>query len=203
MKKVIVVLIGVMVSLLFSWGVGQELKRYRDERQENIQSNESTVAECLSHTKEDQITNLHFEENFSMDFVTFEGSQETSDNPWNTTAGWIDTEEDGRCIFLTPNTAVFFEVTASEILVFDYEIHPWVKENSDGTGILLWVMDEEDTILYQEEILVSEKDSWKEFELDLRQYKGANKIKMFCNNGKYKDDNGDWVLVKLCETKGN
>ena len=180
-KKLIVIFASFILSCTFAYVIGQKFVvplRHKEVVDENIKTADSFVN------------------------LSFEGSQETFDNPWNTTAGWIDTEEDGRCIFLTPNTAVFFEITGAETLVFDYELHPWVKENSDGAGILLWVMDEEDTILYQEEIFVDAKDSWKRVELDLRPYKSVGRIKMLCNNGKNEDDNGDWVLVKFCETEG-
>lgn len=180
-KKLIVIFASFILSCIFAYVIGQKFVvplRHKEVVDENKETADSFVK------------------------LSFEGSQETSDNPWNTTAGWIDTEEDGRCIFLTPNTATFFEITGVETLSFDCEIHPWVKASSDGAGILVWVMDNEDTILYQEEIFVDAKDSWKKVELDLRPYKSVEKIKILCNNGKNEDDNGDWVLVKFSETEG-
>lgn len=127
--------------------------------------------------------------------ISFEGSKETSDNPWGTTAGVIEMEE-GKCILLTPNTSFSIrQLKDAGKFNFSYEIHPWVRENSDGAGILIWIMDEEDTILHEEVIKVDKEEEWKIFELDLTQYDGASQIKVLCNNGGGNDD-GDWVIVK-------
>lgn len=131
------------------------------------------------------------------DKVSFEGNNKTEDNPWNMTAGWIEMDDEGKCIFLTPNTEAIFDAEEMETFVFEYEIHPWVKEASDGLGIMASVMDRDGTVLYQTEIDVSEKDGWKQAELNLSQYDGVDKIKLACNNGKNEDDSCDWAVVKI------
>lgn len=133
-----------------------------------------------------------------IDTALFEGSQETSDNPWNTTAGVIEMEEVGEVIFLTPNTSVSFPQAAElTSLDFSYTIHPWVKENSDGAGLLLRLLNDEDEIIYEEEIIVSGEDEWMDYHLDITKCDGVTTIKLACNNGLNDDDACDWVMLKL------
>lgn len=78
-------------------------------------------------------------------------------------------------------------------------IHPWVKDVSDGAGILIWLMDNEDAILYEERVSVNNEEEWKNFQLSLNQYDSVHKIKVHCNNGENGDDSGDWVVIRLDE----
>ena len=195
MRKVTVVIIGACLSLIVSWGIGQGLKLHRQGEQEipetqEINSKEIEELSTISIVEDDNV--------LSSNGVVFEGAQNTSDNPWNTTAGWIKIEEED-CILLTPNTAVTFEITESKTLSFDYMIHPWVKDVSDGAGILIWLMDNEDAILYEERVSVNNEEEWKNFQLSLNQYDSVHKIKVHCNNGENGDDSGDWVVIRLDE----
>lgn len=195
MRKVTVVIIGACLSLIGSWGIGQGLKLHRQGEQEipetqEINSKEIEELSTISIVEDDNV--------LSSNGVVFEGAQNTSDNPWNTTAGWIKIEEED-CILLTPNTAVTFEITESKTLSFDYMIHPWVKDVSDGAGILIWLMDNEDAILYEEGVSVNNEEEWKNFQLSLNQYDSVHKIKVHCNNGENGDDSGDWVVIRLDE----
>ncbi len=136
------------------------------------------------------------------DSVQFEGKQEGADNPWNMTAGIFEMEGEGECIFLTPNTAALLEeIENMSFFSFCCEIHPWVRESSDGAGLVIWIMDREDTILHQEDIIIDREENWKTIQLDLSLYSEAKKIKIFCNNGGNGDDSGDWVVLKLLETE--
>ena len=195
MRKVTVVIIGACLSLIGSWGIGQGLKLHRQGEQEipetqEINSKEIEELSTISIVEDDNV--------LSSNGVIFEGAQNTSDTPWNTTAGWIKVEDED-CILLTPNTAVTFEITESKTLSFDYMIHPWVKDVSDGAGILIWLMDYEDAILYEERVSVNNEEEWKNFQLSLNQYDSVHKIKVHCNNGENGDDSGDWVVIRLDE----
>ena len=166
-----------MLSLIACWGIGQALHR------ENSQELAEVVVTDLLNT------------------AVFEGSIETSDNPWNTTAGIIEMEDTGEAILLTPNTSVLFpHVDGLTDISFSYMIHPWVKEESDGAGIILSLIDSGNGILHQEVIEISGVDSWTEFKLDISGYKDITAIKLDCNNGKNNDDSCDWVVLSLSET---
>lgn len=202
MKKRITILGVIILWLGGCWFIGQQrsTKGLSEKTQESISFENN---EDLEGTKQENSANGQPTETMNLsDNIIFEGKKETADNPWNMTAGKFEMEEEGTCILLTPNTAVLFdEINNADTFSFSCEIHPWVRESSDGAGILIWVMDSEDTILYQEEIAVSAEEEWKEVELDISQYDGAEKIKMLCNNGGNGDDSGDWVVVKVQETE--
>lgn len=128
--------------------------------------------------------------------LEFEGNIPTEDNPWHTTAGYI-TVEDEKYIFLTPNTSVYLnDIEANNELVFSCGIYSSMREYSDGAGLLIWVLDEEDNILYEEELLVSNEKEWIDCSLLLSQFDGVKRIKILCNNGLEDDDSGDWIFIK-------
>lgn len=195
MRKVTVVIAGVCLSLIGAWGIGQGLKIHRQNMQEISETHE------IDSTEIEEVSTIDIakEENAPSNGIIFEGAQSTSDNPWNTTAGWIKVEDED-CILLTPNTAVALEIIEPKIISFDYMIHPWVKDASDGAGILIWLMDNEEAILYEERVSVSNDAEWENFQLNLNQYDSVQKIKIHCNNGKNGDDSGDWVVLRLDKT---
>lgn len=127
--------------------------------------------------------------------VTFEGSQETADIPWGYTAGIIEDEQE-ECILLTPNTAVNLSGdTLPSTWTFRYRIHPWVDAMSDGAGLVIWVLDETDNILYSEEISVKTGGQWQDYSIDLHFWDNASKVKILCNNGPADNDECDWVIL--------
>lgn len=124
----------------------------------------------------------------------FEGVQEFSGTPWNINAGKILMEDETTCLFLTPNTSV--EVALEENVCFSYRIHHWVSASSDGAGLMVWLLDEQNGILYEEEIFVDAEANWEKYKLNLENYPEAKKVKILCNNGKADDDSCDWVIIK-------
>lgn len=176
-----------IVWLVGCWWIGQ---------QRNIRNSSKDVP--TDQFSDSSINN----ESQRYDSVQFEGKQEGADNPWNMTAGIFEMEGEGECIFLTPNTAALLEeIENMSFFSFCCEIHPWVRESSDGAGLVIWIMDREDTILHQEDIRIDREENWKTIQLDLSLYSEAKKIKIFCNNGGNGDDSGDWVVLKLLETE--
>lgn len=132
------------------------------------------------------------------DLMKFEGNIFTEDNPWNTTAGYIQIEEN-NFIFLTPNTSVeLLDVNCNENLEFSCEIYYAVQGVSDGVGLLIRVLDDENNIIHEEEIEVGNTDK-KECCIMLSKYEKATKIRFLCNNGTEDNDNGDWLLIEIDE----
>ena len=128
--------------------------------------------------------------------VSFDGSQNTDEIPWGYTAGIFNMESD-ECILLTPNTSVNLSgesIPAS--WAFQYRIHPWVDANSDGAGLVIWILDEEENILYSEEIPVKPGSQWQDHSIDLNSWDTASKIKILCNNGSAGNDECDWVILR-------
>ncbi len=182
MKKSVKLVSAAVLSMVLCWFVGQQLKGLNEPMQQSVQETESETQK---------------EENASFGTLEFEGVRDTEDNPWQQTAGLFEMEEMGECIFLTPNTAVtILETGSRQNITLQYSIHPWMRENSDGAGLLVWVLDEEDNILYQEEWNVSSTEGWQEQTLSLGDYANSCKVKISCNNGSGDNDNGDWVIIK-------
>ena len=122
----------------------------------------------------------------------------TQDNPWGTTAGVIDTDEDGQCLLLTPNTsAVLARPEGNGGIHLAMRVHPWVAEASDGAGLLIWLLDAEDNILHEDNVLLSNSPDFVEYRQDFAEYPEATHLKLLCNNGSNDDDSGDWVVVRL------
>ncbi len=128
--------------------------------------------------------------------VTFDGVREAKNIPWNYTAGIFDMEQ-GQCILLTPNTSVDLEGNgAISSWCFQYRIHPWVAEGSDGAGLLIWILDEDENILYSNELSVKPEDQWQSCYIDMSLYETASKIRIFCNNGAAGNDDCDWIILR-------
>lgn len=137
-----------------------------------------------------------FSESASDDLAfQFEGVASVTDNPWGVTAGVIEDENIGSCIYLTPNTAVYlsgFEHAKS--VTIHPCIHQAVADSTDGAGLLIWTLDKENSILDQRDILIV-PDCNASIEIPLPE--NAERIKILCNNGNADDDCGDWVIISL------
>lgn len=184
MKKKFKLLIIALVYLGVCFGIGQ----YRNYLRNNGDNKNDVMATdgVVMTDKADEIWNS----------IEFQGVEETSDNPWNFNAGIIDMDGEGKCILLTPNTAVIISVDGvMDKLNFGYEIHPWVKELSDGAELLIQLLDKDGNIIYDEKVMVDSHSEKKSYELSINEYGKVQKIKIVCNNGNQNDDNGDWVVL--------
>ena len=119
--------------------------------------------------------------------------------PGGVTAGVIETDEEGKCIFLTPNTAVSFSDIGLDEVAFAYRIHPWVQADSDGAGLDVMLYRKDGEELFWEEIAVEADNAWMEYELDLRDYADISELRVSCNNGGHNDDVCDWVVIKYVD----
>lgn len=128
--------------------------------------------------------------------ITFEGVKEAEDIPWNYTAGIFEMDF-GKCILLTPNTSV--ELGSTEDLhtwSFQYRIHPWVSENSDGAGLIIWILDREGNILSIDEVQIDNFNDWHDYQVNFSSFEEAAQVKILCNNGSFNNDECDWVIIK-------
>lgn len=189
MKKCIKLLCIAAVYLVSCYGIGQ----YRNIHNKNVDEvvNENKTEEISAeHSEEHQENTLDVWNN-----VVFEGVRNTEDTPWNFNAGVIDVDGN-ECFLLTPNTSMTLKDISKEATVsFEYEIHPWVRENSDGAGLLVWVLDSEDNILFEDNIIVENSVEWCTYELNIKEYPKAVSVKIYCNNGQNNDDSADWVIL--------
>lgn len=185
MKKSIKLLLIAVIYLSVCYGVGQ----YRNLLKEGADATESNTADSENAANSGETE--------MWDSISFEGVKETTDTPWNFNAGIFDMEGEGACILLTPNTAVTVaNLEDIDSLSFRYEIHPWVKDASDGAGLLIWILDVDENIIDEFTAEVKCNNEWQNYELDLDKYENAESVKIQCNNGENGDDSGDWVVIK-------
>lgn len=128
--------------------------------------------------------------------IQFKNVNSSMDNPWGFNAGIID---DNEYIFLTPNTNVhFFNVSKSmlnEGFELYFEIHPWVSESSDGAGIIVWYLAEDNSIVEKDEFLVDSSASWQKHVIKCTAENVVG-VQILCNNGQNDNDDADWVIIK-------
>lgn len=137
------------------------------------------------------------ESNFGIwNTAIFDGNQKTDDTPWNITAGWVEMENGEESILLMPNTAVTFELADNESFSFLYQIHPWVKEGSDGAGLVFQGYNAERNVVYEDEIAIDNRGDWLGYVFDRKAFPEIVSVKLSCNNGNNDDDNCDWVILK-------
>lgn len=212
MKKIYTIGIAFILSLSCCWYIGQKISDHSEQKEQqhetasNIESEVSTdisenvETEASATNEGNQISVLSNEA--ILDMVEYEGSVETTDNPYGYTAGNILLNDTDNCILLTPNTGAHIKIEGKiQELSFHYQIHPWVKDLSDGLGIVIWIMDENDEILDTIEIDVPKEGDELDKSLDLSEHDNASKFKIMCNNGKNNDDSGDWLVISNIECK--
>ncbi len=196
-KKNIIVFVILTISFMACWGIGQKLQ---GEDSVHMETGLPTNEEDAESSPQVSCESADFEQDWFAGAI-FENASETSDNPWGITAGMIETEE-GKCIFLTPNTAVCFaNLDKIKGLEFSYRIHPWVQADSDGAGIDVTLFDREEKILYQEMIRVDADTSWTEYGLNLSEYPLADTVRLSCNSGENDEASCDWVILRYKENE--
>ena len=125
--------------------------------------------------------------------VAFENAQAVTDNPWNFNAGIIDSN--GSFIFLTPNTAARIWIEEEKKPSFACEIHPWVAEISDGVSICVSYLDRKGTVLYEENIVLNNTESYH-FSVDVYSYPRCRSVVVQCGCGEHDNYDADWLLIR-------
>ena len=189
MKNKVTLPIVIVLSIIICLLIGDYVYKNSTTNEEN----EKAVLESTSVEEPEKHVSEETMESKSIDY-SFEEATDTEDNPWGKTAGVFEMEELGNCILLTPNTNIVLQgMEQLESFSFEYIIHPWVRESSDGAGLLVWLMDEDDNIISEESLEISSTEEWKQVAYDLD---NVAKIKILCNNGNNGDDSGDWVVIR-------
>lgn len=195
MKKYIMISASLIIFLVICWGIGRVWHRGDSTDGTDAASNSKELAS--SESSGGQIDGNA--DAILLESAIFENAVEISDNPWGVTAGVIETEEEGKCIFLTPNTAVSFSDIGLDEIAFAYRIHPWVQADSDGAGLAVMLYNKDGEELFRDEIAVDADNAWVEYELDLRDYADIGELRFSCNNGGHNDDVCDWVVIKYVD----
>lgn len=139
-------------------------------------------------------------EKIDLNTVQFAGSKATEENPWGTTAGLIQIEDIGECIFLTPNTSAEIELENPEgkSIAFKYEIYSQVRDASDGADIFVEVfVNGEKEASVSKTFAVTTESDWAEAVVTVDEEEIENiRVKISCGNGEKDNDDADWVVIK-------
>lgn len=130
--------------------------------------------------------------------IQFLGVTKTSDNPWGITAGKINIENEGQCIFLMPGTSVSFRMNKVDKtqLVLSTMLHPWVRDKSDGVDITveIYAVDHK-TLLGTEQFRISNAEKTTEKEISISKIK-ADEIEVVLSCNVEDNQDADWAVIK-------
>lgn len=101
--------------------------------------------------------------------------------PWGFTAGPISMEDGSDAWLLTPGTGLQMEIT--EDVIIRYEIHPWMKDTSDGASLRIEYGETDET-------LTAEQD-WKNYSVPQNAHNVRIEVISTDN------DDGDWVIIRF------
>ena len=127
----------------------------------------------------------------------FINAKETEDNPWGTTAGIIEYDGSVPSILLTPNTGVclYRREEDEDTMALSVEIHPWVRESSDGADLVICALNSAGDVLYTEKISLVENKGRTKCLLDWKLVPEVAAYRLQCGNGGKNNDDCDWVLI--------
>jgi len=194
----------IVCFLLLGYIIGQVRKNIRADQK--LETEISEVNEAVSDSSADNSLSIDGTNSYdSVDAnewssynITFENSNKTTDTPWGYTAGIVEVDDIGKCAFLTPNTSfTLSDLDANSKISLQAKLHPWIAEQSDGAGVIVWIMDENGDIINVDKIDINNGDSWVNIQYSIGEYENASQIKFLCNNGKNDDDVCDWVIFRL------
>lgn len=191
-NKLVVILISFILSCSAAYAVGQKVV---------LPLSHKSVADT------DVKTEYSFADHF--DSLTFENKKEvdTVDIPWGSTVARIQDEEAGPSIMMVQGTGLRAEyhVKENESIRWDYAIHPWVSENSDGMTLYVrvYAAGNENAGL-RRSYIVKPDDGYTSVVLPLNEFTDQDVTIYFsADNGGNGDDAGDWlVLSKLNVVSG-
>lgn len=178
MKKSLIIMMIAIVSMVISWYIGQSVHTNADRN--------STSGDLEAVNNSNQ--------NIS---IEFEGSEQTSDNPYGFTAGMIEFEGENY-IFLTPNTAcILYNLSKVKNVSLALELHPWVASGSDGAGIDVIAYYEDGSNEQMETIFLENSKGKINKSYNILERK-IEKIVLNCQNGTNNNSDADWVMI-MCE----
>ncbi len=133
-------------------------------------------------------------DNINSGAVTIRGRVESQEYPYGYNVGVIEDAQVKSAVMVTPGTDIVISGTMLEDAALDveYEIHPWVIDNSDGANLNITVTSEKESKEYVYEVSKKKRSQ----SISLKRFEGNDvKIKISVSNGKGKNENCDWVIL--------
>ncbi len=205
MKKIIFNVGAIIVFLLLCWRIGVALhpngdvmsEEGKDNSEVEISSAESTIADNIAKEQNEMAQDML---QLKEESLVFLNAESVSDNPWGFTAGIIDVDQDGQCLFLTPGTGVVIDgisdVALEDDLNMQFKIHLWVAKDSDGAGITISLKDQDANTIRQERMLISAQDGWQSMGDPIKTGE-IRQVELLCDGGDNSNETADWLIIKL------
>lgn len=128
--------------------------------------------------------------------VIVSGYQESSDYPYGYNVGRIEDDVVGNAILITPDTSITAYGSFNDIsfLHFDYILHPWTAQNSDGAILEITIEGNENKDKYT----FDAKDSFQNESIPLEKYIAGEKmcITFSVRNEQGHNSECDWLVLK-------
>lgn len=180
MKKSLKLITIAVLSLCLCWFIGQQLKQARTDNMPEQQA-------------KNEIWNLF--DHMDSDETILYGRTESTDYPFGYNLGFIEDEEVGRSVLLTPDTKLTANCTIQEAasLELSFQIHPWVSDDSDGALLHITVTSMSKN---QEFVYEAEKTLYTQV-LSLSEFGAGNlQFEFTVTNEAGKNENCDWVIIR-------
>lgn len=182
-NKFVVIFICFILSCLVAYAVGQK------------------VVLPLTHKGDADVkTEYSFVDHF--DSLSFENKREvnTTDIPWGSTIARIQDEEAGPSIMMVQGTGLQTEyhVKENESIQWNYAIHPWVSQYSDGMTLYVrvYAVGNENAGL-RRSYIVKPGDEYTSVDLSLNEFANQDVMISFAvDDGGNGDAAGDWLVLR-------
>lgn len=162
-------------------------------RELSVEKTETGIV--ISDNEEEKGDSWNLLEHLDDETVTILGYQTSNDYPYGYNVGEIEDDVVGNAILITPGTSIIVEDSFEEFffLNFEYILHPWVAENSDGAILNISIEGNGSTGSYT----FDAKDSFQDEALDLQQFTGESvRITFSVQNEPDDNDECDWLVIK-------
>lgn len=126
--------------------------------------------------------------------VSYGNFKLTTDNPWNTSVGLVDFDDD-TVLFLSPGTSARIETNGYEKLSLTFGLHPLFSKDSDGIGVNIVLMNDQEDYLNRISFVLCDDDSY-EFIFDNTWVPECRKVYIDCNGGEKDNTDSDWLIIK-------
>lgn len=147
----------------------------------------------------DEIIKYRFVDNF--EDLSFEGKKDvdTSENPWGSTVAKIEVEDVGTSIMMSQGTGMStkYHADGNESIQWNYSIHPWVSEYSDGMSLYIRVYaDDKENARLRRSYIIKPDDEYISVSLSLSEFADEDiTISFSVDNGGNGDSAGDWLVL--------
>lgn len=179
-KREVQIIVSILLLLLaaalyFEYGiVSKSMEQYR----------------ASAEPEEQEVSGWDLSQSFGADDISVIGRAESDDYPYGYNAGYIEDDEVGKAILLTPGTEIEMDVSqmAGYEMTIQYFIHPWVADHSDGAILNVEFRDDKGAVSVAAYPVDGEE---RKQEIPI----SGNRVKLFVTNEEKMEEACDWVII--------